>query len=114
MGGRASDLAVLREAAGPGAVLAIEGEAGIGKTRLLEELAHHVQGPVVVPSYQGESGLAYGLIHEAIDVALRTGDDERLAAVSPDALGQAALLFPDLAPGSKPSLDTDPTADTAT
>jgi tetratricopeptide (TPR) repeat protein len=108
--GRESELAVLRAAAGPGAVLAIEGEAGIGKTRLLEELAHHVQGLVVVPAYQGESGLAYGLIHEAIDVALRTGDDERLAAVSPEALGQAALLFPDLAPGSKPPLDTDPTA----
>ncbi len=42
--------------------------------------------------------------------ALRAGGDERLAAVSPDALGQAARLFPDLAPGPLPPLDTDAAA----
>ncbi len=65
--GRESDLAVLTAAMRSGAVLAIEGEAGIGKTRLLEELVNRIDEPVVVQAYEGESGLAYGLIHEAID-----------------------------------------------
>jgi DNA-binding SARP family transcriptional activator len=108
--GRESVLAVLTSSMVPGAVLAIEGEAGIGKTRLLEELARGNDGLVFVGAYQGEAGLAYGLIHEVIDIALRTGGEERLAAVSPDALSQAARLFSDLAPGSPPADDTDATA----
>ncbi len=108
--GRESDLAVLTASMRSGAVLAIEGEAGIGKTRLLEELVNTIDEPVVVQAYEGESGLAYGLVHEAIDHALRTMGEERLAAVSPDAIGQAAHLFPDLAPGPLPPLDTDAAA----
>ena len=108
--GRESDLILINGAMTPGAVLAIEGEAGIGKTRLLEELVTSLDEPVLVQAYQGEAGLAYGLIREAIEHAVRAGGEARLAGVSPDALGQAARLFPDLAPVPLPPLDTDAAA----
>ena len=78
--GRESDLILINGAMTPGAVLAIEGEAGIGKTRLLEELVTSLDEPVLVQAYQGEAGLAYGLIREAIEHAVRAGGEARLAA----------------------------------
>jgi DNA-binding SARP family transcriptional activator len=89
------------EAAGEaGAVAIVEGEAGIGKTRLADEVVAHAaeRGASVVAggAYEEESGLAYGPVVEALRSRLRRGR-EWLAAVPPPALAEAGRLLPELA-----------------
>jgi DNA-binding SARP family transcriptional activator/predicted ATPase len=106
--GRGDELAALLDAhaaARPdGALAVIEGEPGIGKTRLAAELANEAgsRGAVVLSArcHDDEAGLPYGpvvgLLREA---AARRGWRE---AVSPQRLSDAALLLPELAEGDLP------------
>jgi len=87
-----------------GRLAVIEGEAGIGKTRLFEELARRAiaDGAVVlaVQCHDDEAGLPYGPVVELLRAALRRTDstDEAWpAAVAPQRLADAALLLPELA-----------------
>jgi len=89
------------EAVGPdGSVVLLEGEAGIGKTRLAEELLAHAaaRGASTLRGrgYEEESGLAYGPLVEALRGRLR---QERgwLDVVGDRALGEAARLVGELA-----------------
>jgi len=115
--GRAAELADLVDAharAEPdGALAVIEGEAGIGKTRLAEELAGRAQaaGATVLAArcHDDEAGIPYGpivaLLREALDTASQTPGGGWPARVSPQRLGDAALLLPDLsglAEGTRP------------
>ena len=88
-----------------GRVALIEGEAGIGKTRLAEELLAHAraQGAAVLAgrAYEDEAGIAYGPIVEALRARGR-GDDGWPARVSERALGEAARLLPELAEAPPP------------
>lgn len=106
--GREREVAALvaaHAAAAPDGHLAvIEGEAGIGKTRLFEELAQHARevGANVLAArcHDDEAGLAYGPIVELLRGALRShGGAEHgwSAAVAPQRLADAALLLPELA-----------------
>ncbi|MBA2464421.1 MAG: AAA family ATPase [Nocardioidaceae bacterium] len=101
--GRSLELAALRSAydsLGPdGGVVRIEGEAGIGKTRLAEEFLATLRADgaqvLVGRAFEDETGLAYGPVAEALLVRLREGD-AWLSGVDDRTLGEAARLLPDL------------------
>jgi DNA-binding NarL/FixJ family response regulator len=96
--GRATELARLNEAAarargGSGSVLLLAGEAGVGKSRLAEEVA----GPgdlVLRGAATGGATAAYGPIVDALRARLRA-DPEALAECGP-LLSHLALLLPEL------------------
>jgi DNA-binding SARP family transcriptional activator len=108
MVGRDAELAALqraRVAAGSaGRFAALEGEPGIGKTRLAEEFCAsvHAGGDAVVAGrcFQGETGLAYGVWLAALRAALAEQDAAgRLASAPDSALAEAARLLPELTAG---------------
>ena len=117
--GRAAEWAALEEAygaAGGGAVVAIEGEAGIGKTRLAEEFLARVReggaATLAVRCYAGETDLAYGPFVEALGILAERSDlAGRLAAAPAHALGEASRLLPPLA-GLLPEVPDLPPMDT--
>jgi DNA-binding SARP family transcriptional activator len=91
-----------RAVAGDGRLVVIEGEAGIGKTRLAAELAGHARslGASVVSGrcYEEEAGVAYGPFIEGLRVVL-AGDPGagRLDGVPRHWLAEARRLLPELA-----------------
>jgi DNA-binding SARP family transcriptional activator/predicted ATPase len=103
--GRAEELAVLVDAhagAQPdGGLAVIEGEAGIGKTRLAGELVASARrrGAVVLATrcHDDEAGLPYGPIMELLREAVRGADAGGWpGAVPPQRLADASLLLPEL------------------
>ena len=85
-----------------GTVAVVEGEAGIGKTRLADELARRARsaGSVVLVAHchDDEAGLPYGPVVELLRQAARVdGVAERVAAVPDQNLADASLLLPELA-----------------
>lgn len=104
--GRAHELRELQDAYAStvdhGCLIILEGEAGIGKTRLAETFVMEVRdrGASVVSArcYEGEADLPYGVIVEALRPALRDPNAaERLRRVPDQWLAEAARLLPDLA-----------------
>jgi DNA-binding SARP family transcriptional activator/Tfp pilus assembly protein PilF len=84
-----------------GRLVVLEGEAGIGKTRLAEEFLAHVHsvGGVVLTTrcYEGEANLTYGMIAEALRGALAAeGVHARLEHIPPLWLSEATRLVPEL------------------
>ena len=108
--GRSTEMAQLRAAhdsLGPGGgVVLVEGEAGIGKTRLVEDFLAtlRMDGVQVLRAraFEEESGLAYGPVSDALRTRLRSGR-EWLATIDERPLGEAARLVPELLQGSRPS-----------
>ena len=99
-----------RLASGAGAlpvVVAMEGEAGAGKSRLVAEFVARVAGPsaaVVLRSRCSDDGLPFAAVREALDgVALRASADtavaRELAARLRGALAELAGLLRGLSPG---------------
>ena len=101
---------------GPGGRLVVlEGEAGIGKTRLAEEFVAHAgvggAGVVAARCYAGETNLAYGPFVEGLSAVLGREGTGRLEGLPAGILGEAARLLPELSgllpdTGSPPPLDT--------
>jgi predicted ATPase/DNA-binding SARP family transcriptional activator len=95
-----------------GRVVVIEGEAGIGKTRLAEEFVDHVRegGATAINArcYAGEKNLAYGPFIEGLSAALGRESGGRLKDLPAVSLQEASRLLPDLSPDSSPAppLDT--------
>lgn len=99
-----------------GWVVVIDGEAGIGKTRLVNEFSDYArsQGSRVFQArcYEGETHLAYGPFYSGLEALLRADDvAERLGSISAHWLIEAAQLQPEiynLVPGlpMPPSLDS--------
>jgi predicted ATPase len=85
-----------------GCLVVLEGEPGIGKTRLAEEFIAHIHGRdatvLVGRCYEGESDLAYGVTVSVIRTALEDpGASERLQHVpTTHWLAEAARLLPEL------------------
>lgn len=113
--GRAAELLRLRAAYDAanrrGQVIALEGEAGIGKTRLAEELLAQTRarGAVALTArcYEGEAGLAYAPIAALLRPAFAAASAQRRLAAIPDLwLAEAVRLSPELAlrrPGLAPA-----------
>jgi DNA-binding SARP family transcriptional activator len=104
--GRDAELAALaaahRDAAADGRLVVIEGESGIGKTRLGAELTRHAarnSAPVLeARCHEDESGLPYGAVIELLRQALaRAPGTGWPAEVPAQRYADAALLLPDLA-----------------
>lgn len=119
MVGRADELGALLEglrAPGPdGRLLVVEGEAGIGKTRLGAALAEEARAgggtvlAVEVPG--GETSIAFGPVGELIRAGLRRPDAAaQLRAVPRDRLREVARLapLPDVVPAPGPTALEDP------
>ncbi len=100
--GRAAQLnALLKMYETGGKFVALEGEAGIGKTRLAEELLAHAQrdGAVTLSArcYAGQAALAYGPMVEALRARLSQPDAAiRLRPLPAHHRAEAARLLPEL------------------
>ena len=98
-----------------GRVVVLEGEAGIGKTRLAEALVDHARAAgaptLVARCYEGETNLAYAPFSQALHVAIGMPDHTRwLHALPASTLSEAARLLPDLShlrPGLPPAAPLD-------
>jgi DNA-binding SARP family transcriptional activator len=87
--------------AAQGTLIALVGEAGIGKTRLAEELQEHAreQGMRIALArcYPGESSLAYAPLIHALGLLLDQPDAAgRIRHLAPATLAEAARLFPQI------------------
>ncbi|HSK91708.1 MAG TPA: AAA family ATPase [Euzebyales bacterium] len=106
---------VVAAAGDRGTLIAIEGEAGIGKTRLLAEL---LAGPRLrdrrvlrIACQQDEAGLALGAVMEALQTAPAGDAAEDWRALLPaHALREVARVLPELADAGDPPPATDPAA----
>jgi predicted ATPase/DNA-binding SARP family transcriptional activator len=114
--GRSQEMRTILEwykAAGPaGRLLLLEGEAGIGKTRLAGAFLEFVRtgGGLIVAAqcYEGEAGLAYAPIVEAFSTAIRSSKREWPEQLPDRILAEGARLFPDLLPHSPLSRQLPP------
>ena len=107
--GRSSELQTLLAtadivASGHTAVTLIGGEAGVGKSRLVAELAAKLgeRGWLVLQGGSvavGDEGLPFGPIVEALRVLSREVEPERIAAAAGASLPELARLVPELAAG---------------
>ncbi|HXV43129.1 MAG TPA: AAA family ATPase, partial [Anaerolineae bacterium] len=104
--GRSAEWAVLLEAYAAstvnGHLVVLQGEAGIGKTRLAEEFLAHAQargGTIIVARcYEGEANLAYSLFSEGLRTVInQTSQIFKTSEISPYWLSEAARLLPELA-----------------
>jgi DNA-binding SARP family transcriptional activator/Tfp pilus assembly protein PilF len=111
----ASLLAAWRSAAPDGRLLVIEGEAGIGKTRLADELVALVasSGAVVAVARaaEAESELSHAVVLELLrQLTARRDTSRRVAELPPAVLADASRLVPELAelrPGLPPATPSD-------
>ena len=83
-----------------GRLLVIEGEAGIGKTRLAETFLEHVRSKglsaLSARCYEGEAGLAFGPFVECLKGALRPPNDRSWTEGAPgEWLSEASRLAPE-------------------
>jgi DNA-binding SARP family transcriptional activator/tetratricopeptide (TPR) repeat protein len=108
--GRGRELAALLEAystvASEGRFVVLDGEMGIGKSRLAAELVTRVRddggAAAAARCIEGESELAFGCAIELVRSALREGD---ATAVSEAPAAEAARLVPELGTPPTPTLD---------
>ena len=119
--GREQEMAFLHDCwqealAGQGGLALISGEAGVGKTRLVEELANRLrwQGVRVLwgRCYEFERLLPYQPIAEAVRTVLRTLTPDELASFPAWTLGEVARLVPEVSEiqpglGATPSPEGD-------
>ncbi|MGH2524005.1 MAG: AAA family ATPase, partial [Anaerolineales bacterium] len=93
-----------------GQLIVLEGEAGIGKTRLAEAFLQHARDKgavaLVAHCYAGEMNLAYAPFVEMLRAALaqleRTGKPDTLAQQPAHWVSESARLLPALAPAGLP------------
>lgn len=103
--------AYLQAAAGHGQVVLISGEAGIGKSRLMQEFATSLAGQALILSgacYRGAQAVPYQPIAQALRSLLAQGDKETRgqgdlplspappSSLSPTWLAEVARLLPEL------------------
>ena len=98
------DAALDALAAGAPACLAVEGEPGIGKTRLLAELRHRAEerGYLVLSgsAAEFERDLPYGVWVEAMDAYVASQELEARAGADSELLSDVAVVLPSLRAGN--------------
>lgn len=103
--GREAELRVLRHAlavaaGGRSRFLVVSGEAGIGKSRLLEELADEARAADFLTltgrAAEFESDVPFAVLIDAVDNHLRTLDGQDIDRLATDRLGALAAVFPAL------------------
>lgn len=90
-------------------VVVVEGEAGVGKSRLLEDLLQHAHSNAAITltarCYEGESDLAYApliqLLRASVDILRGSGKLQQLTARD---LGEVARLLPELDTDTAPAI----------
>ncbi|MCO6453125.1 MAG: AAA family ATPase [Caldilineales bacterium] len=104
--GRQKELGILQQAyeeiGESGRLLAILGEAGIGKTRLMDEFLGYARGLGAVTMgatcYEGETNLAFGPLITALRTAMGDpANQEAIASLPTHVLNECARLLPELA-----------------
>ena len=117
--GRGAELTALIRAyerhGADGYFVALEGEAGIGKTRLAEEFLARVRAQgatiITVRCYEGEANVAYGPVADGLRGALaQSACADRLDALPAHWLAEAARLLPELSV-LRPGLPLSPPLD---
>ena len=105
--GREEELRRLAAVCAEGGLVIVEGEAGIGKSRLVREVAAQAAaGGVTVLAarcYEEEAALPYGPVLELLGAALAAHGPALVAAAGPRRIADASLLLPELA-GLAPDL----------
>ncbi|MDX6555399.1 MAG: hypothetical protein QOD86_1594, partial [Miltoncostaeaceae bacterium] len=98
-GERATVVRAYEAARADGRMVVLEGEAGIGKTRLVEEVVGELRarGAAVLEArcHEDERGLPYAAVAELLRGLVRDG---RAVAARPEDRTEAARLVPELAP----------------
>ena len=103
--GRAREYSALTQAlhaaqAGAGRVVLVEGEPGIGKSRLLQETLDYARSQevltLVTHCYQVEQAIPYQPVIDMLDQALNTVPVNRFLALPPVYLAELATLSPEL------------------
>ena len=100
--GRAPELAQLSALLGEeeGGLAVVSGEAGIGKTRLLEELTEQAAEAghltLVGRAAEYERELPFGLVIDAVDPYLAALDSQAYERLARDRVGELASVFPAL------------------
>ena len=92
------------QTAATGLLISLEGEAGVGKTRLAQEILAlaHAEGRAILQAscYEGESGLAYGPLLTALGPAAgQPSAAQRIADLPPEVLSEGGRLLPGLRAG---------------
>lgn len=97
--GRSREIGILRGAIGPGRLVVVEGEPGVGKTRLVEEVLMGGDGtPLMARCYDNDGDVPYGPIVELLRLAARVpAAASRLAELPRTCVEEVARLVPDLA-----------------
>ncbi len=100
------DLVNAYSTVGPdGHLVVLEGEAGVGKTRLAEEFISHVRGigaqTVSGKCFQGEDRLPYGLFVDTLPSAVSNADSSKagLRSLSGPELNEVTRLLPEIFAG---------------
>ena len=87
-------------AAGAGGAVLIEGEAGVGKSRLLREVARHAQGleatVLATKCYEFERSMPYQPVIDLLTRTLARMPADALGSVAPVALAELAALVPEI------------------
>ncbi len=102
-----------RLTAGSGQVVLIEGEAGIGKTRLIHEVASYARQrglpTLLTRCYEIERGMAYQPVIDLATQAWQATPESALARMVPTLLAEVAALVPAMATrlAGLPPLSTD-------
>ena len=104
---------IARLATGSGHVVLLQGEAGIGKSRLMYEVAGYAQQqnfPTLITNcYEIERAIAYQPIIDLATQACETASEARLRLIAPILLAEIAALVPAMAArlADLPSLSAD-------